>query len=112
MVIRMDTLPPDMSSATLIQFVEAITRDPDGVQQKVLGAILDQSQGCHYLTKHGLSGSCTWGAGGDFKCKRAMFKARLPVVEYEDIKEDIQRVVDGDKSPVLCVPPVAEFFTR
>ncbi|CAN4103423.1 unnamed protein product [Withania somnifera] len=35
----------------------------------------------------------------------------MPVVTYEDLKPDIDRIANGDRSSILCSQPVSEFLT-
>ncbi|KAL0399314.1 UNVERIFIED_CONTAM: Indole-3-acetic acid-amido synthetase GH3.6 [Sesamum radiatum] len=35
----------------------------------------------------------------------------MPVITYEDILPDINRIANGDKSPILCSEPISEFLT-
>lgn len=43
---------------------------------------------------------------------RKTFKAQIPIVTYEDLKPEIQRIAEGDKSPILAADPISEFLTR
>jgi GH3 auxin-responsive promoter len=43
---------------------------------------------------------------------RETFKARIPIVTYEDLKPEIKRIAEGDKSPILAADPISEFLTR
>lgn len=43
---------------------------------------------------------------------RETFKAQIPIVTYEDLKSEIQRIAEGDKSPILAADPISEFLTR
>ncbi|GAB2228746.1 hypothetical protein Droror1_Dr00022875 [Drosera rotundifolia] len=38
------------------------------------------------------------------------FKKLIPVVTYEDIVPDIQRIVHADTSHILCTSPISEFI--
>ncbi|KHN21426.1 Putative indole-3-acetic acid-amido synthetase GH3.1 [Glycine soja] len=42
---------------------------------------------------------------------RNTFKSKVPVVSYDDLKHDIQRIANGDRSPILCAHPISEFLT-
>ncbi|KZV55968.1 hypothetical protein F511_21587 [Dorcoceras hygrometricum] len=42
---------------------------------------------------------------------REAFKRTIPVVSYEDVLPDINRIANGDKSPILCSEPISEFLT-
>eukprot|EP01018_Ginkgo_biloba_P041116 Gb_33942 [translate_table: standard] len=40
------------------------------------------------------------------------FKECIPIVDYADIEEYIERIADGDRSPILCNYPVRLFGLR
>jgi len=85
-----------------LRFIEEVTTKCDEVQKNVLAEILSQNAETEYLRRHGLKGATD----------RETFKSKVPVVTYEDIKPDIQRVAHGDFSPILCSQPISEFFIR
>lgn len=85
-----------------LKFIEDVTNDADEVQKQVLSEILSRSANAEYLQRNGLNG-CT---------DRETFKKVMPVVKYEDIKPDIDRIANGDTSPILCSQPILEFLTR
>ncbi|WRX15987.1 GH3 family - like 8 [Theobroma cacao] len=84
-----------------LKFIEDVTRDADEVQKRVLSEILSRSANAEYLQRNGLHG-CT---------DRETFKKVIPVVSYEDLKPDIERIANGDTSPILCSQPISEFLT-
>ncbi|PWA48551.1 GH3 family [Artemisia annua] len=84
-----------------LQFIEDVTSNPDEVQQKILYEILAQNANVEYLTRYGLCG----------QTDRETFKKSLPVVTYEDLHDDITRIANGDKSPILSSHPISEFLT-
>ncbi|XP_048327208.2 indole-3-acetic acid-amido synthetase GH3.6 [Ziziphus jujuba] len=83
------------------QYIEDVTSNADGVQRKVLAEILGRSANVEYLTRHGLNG----------RTDRETFKKVIPIVTYEDLKPDIDRIANGDTSPILCSKPISEFLT-
>ncbi|KAJ1414508.1 GH3 family [Sesbania bispinosa] len=95
--------PPavDEKSAKALQFIEEMTRNTDSVQEKVLAEILSQNAETEYLKRFGLNGATD----------RDTFKSKVPVVTYEDLLPDIQRIANGDRSPILCSHPISEFLT-
>lgn len=95
--------PPavDEKSAKALQFIEEMTRNTDSVQEKVLTEILSQNAETEYLKRFGLNGATD----------RDTFKSKVPVVTYEDLLPDIQRIANGDRSPILCAHPISEFLT-
>ncbi|RID69247.1 hypothetical protein BRARA_C01348 [Brassica rapa] len=84
-----------------LQFIEEVTSNADEVQRQVLGEILSRNADVEYLKRHGLQG----------RTDRETFKHVMPVVTYEDIQPDINRIANGDKSQILCSSPISEFLT-
>ncbi|XP_068655937.1 probable indole-3-acetic acid-amido synthetase GH3.1 [Aristolochia californica] len=87
--------------AKALQFIEEMTRNTDEVQQKVLAEILSQNAETEYLKRYGLAGTTD----------RETFKSKVPVVTYEDLQPEIQRIANGDRSPILSSHPISEFLT-
>ena len=85
-----------------LQFIEDVTSNADEVQKKVLEEILSRNAHVEYLQRHGLNG----------QTNRETFKKVIPVINYEDIQPDINRIANGDASPILCSKPISEFLTR
>lgn len=86
----------------ILDYIEDVTSNADPVQQKVLSEILSCNASVEYLKRHGLNGHTD----------RETFKKLLPVISYEDIQPDINRIANGDTSPILCSKPISEFLTR
>ncbi|XP_073526398.1 uncharacterized protein [Phyllobates terribilis] len=84
-----------------IQFIEDVTSNADDVQLRVLDDILTRNARVEYLRRHGLHG-CT---------DRDSFKKSIPVIKYEDIAPNIDRIAEGDSSPILSSSPISEFLT-
>ncbi|CAG7880107.1 indole-3-acetic acid-amido synthetase GH3.6 [Brassica rapa] len=84
-----------------LQFIEEVTSNADEVQRQVLEEILSRNADVEYLKRHGLQG----------RTDRETFKHVMPVVTYEDIQPDINRIANGDKSQILCSSPISEFLT-
>ncbi|KAL3637672.1 hypothetical protein CASFOL_018120 [Castilleja foliolosa] len=87
--------------AKALQFIEDMTKNTDKVQEKVLAEILSQNANTEYLGRFNLDGAID----------RETFKARVPVVTYEDLQPDITRIANGDRSPILSSHPISEFLT-
>jgi len=85
-----------------LEFIEEMTKNTDSVQQRVLAEILAQNSETEYLKRFGLNGAID----------RETFKSKVPVISYEDLLPDIQRIAKGDTSPILCAHPISEFLTR
>ncbi|CAM8985005.1 hypothetical protein QQ045_006267 [Rhodiola kirilowii] len=84
-----------------LEFIENVTSNADEVQKHVLNEILSRNAHVEYLKRHGLNGNTD----------RDAFKKVMPVISYEDIVDDIQRIANGDSSPILCSHPISEFLT-
>ncbi|KAL7087799.1 hypothetical protein ACP275_13G090500 [Erythranthe tilingii] len=85
-----------------LEFIEEVTTNADEVQKRVLSEILSRNAHVEYLKRHGFEGGHT---------DRDTFKKIMPVITYEDILPDINRIANGDKSPILCSDPISEFLT-
>ena len=85
-----------------LEFIEDVTTNADEVQKKVLAEILTRNARVEYLHRHGLAGYTD----------RDTFKKLVPVITYEDLQPDINRIANGDTSQILCSNPISEFLTR
>ncbi|KAI3963227.1 hypothetical protein MKX01_030357 [Papaver californicum] len=88
-------------SKIALEFIENVTTNADEVQKKVLGEILSRSSHVEYLQRYDLKG----------RVDRETFKKVIPVIAYEDLQPDINRIANGDTSPILCGQPISEFLT-
>lgn len=86
----------------VLQFIEDVTANADEVQKRVLAEILSCNANVEYLQRHGLNSHTD----------RETFKNTMPVITYEDIHTEINRIANGDTSPILCSKPISEFLTR
>ncbi|CAH9118142.1 unnamed protein product [Cuscuta europaea] len=80
----------------VIEQFEALTKDAGRVQEDTLRRILQENSGTEYLLKWGLSG----------KTDPESFKACIPIVFHNDLEPYIQRIADGDSSPILTTNPI------
>ncbi|WOK92325.1 putative indole-3-acetic acid-amido synthetase GH3.8 [Canna indica] len=87
--------------AEKLRFIEEMTSNPDAVQKNVLAEILTRNAETEYLRRYDLGGATD----------RATFKANVPVVTYEDLQPEIQRIANGDRSAILSAHPISEFLT-
>ncbi|KAG8055299.1 hypothetical protein GUJ93_ZPchr0001g30963 [Zizania palustris] len=87
--------------AAKLEFIEEMTTGFDRVQEQVLAAILERNNGAEYLRRHGM----------EARTDRESFKARVPVVTYEDLRPEIERIANGDRSNILSSHPITEFLT-
>nr|AEL22119.1 GH31 [Echinochloa crus-galli] len=88
-------------NAEKLRFIEEMTSDVDAVQKRVLAEILARNAETEYLARCGLAGATD----------RAAFRAKVPMATYEDLQPDIQRIANGDRSPILSAHPISEFLT-
>lgn len=85
-----------------LEFIEEKTRNFDAEQVRVLAEILARNNGAEYLRRHGMEG----------RTDRLAFKACVPVVTYEDLRPEIERIANGDRSNIISSHPITEFLTR
>ncbi|XP_017216411.1 probable indole-3-acetic acid-amido synthetase GH3.1 [Daucus carota subsp. sativus] len=93
--------PACEKDAKALQFIEEMTKNADSVQEKVLEQILSRNAETEYLSKFDLKGATD----------RHTYKSKVPVVNYEDLQPYIQRISNGDRSPILSSHPISEFLT-
>ncbi|TKW16959.1 hypothetical protein SEVIR_5G333300v4 [Setaria viridis] len=87
--------------AEKLEIIEEMTKNFDPEQVRVLGEILARNNGAEYLRRHGMEG----------RTDRAAFKACVPVVTYEDLRPEIERIANGDRSNIISSHPITEFLT-
>uniref|UniRef100_A0A7C9AXN0 Indole-3-acetic acid-amido synthetase GH3.1 n=1 Tax=Opuntia streptacantha TaxID=393608 RepID=A0A7C9AXN0_OPUST len=93
--------PACEKDAKALQFIEEMTRNADLVQERVLAEILTRNAQTEYLRRFNLDGATD----------RETFKSKVPMVSYEDLQPEIQRIANGDRSPILSAHPISEFLT-
>ncbi|KVI10812.1 probable indole-3-acetic acid-amido synthetase GH3.1 [Cynara cardunculus var. scolymus] len=87
--------------AKALEFIEKMTSSADTVQANVLAAILSRNAKTEYLKLYNLDGATD----------QETFKSKIPMVTYEDLQPLIQRIANGDRSPILSAHPISEFLT-
>ncbi|CAN6344325.1 unnamed protein product [Urochloa humidicola] len=75
-------------------FIEEMTANADAMQERVLVEILARNDEAEYLLQCGLVGATDCDS----------FRAKVPMVEYEDLLPYIQRNANSDRSPILTGP--------
>ncbi|KAJ4716195.1 putative Indole-3-acetic acid-amido synthetase GH3.3 [Melia azedarach] len=93
--------PACEKDAKALRLIEEMTRNADAVQEKVLAEILSRNADVEYLKRYKLGGATD----------REAFKSQLPVITYEDLQPEIQRIANGDRSAILSAHPISEFLT-
>ncbi|CBI17981.3 unnamed protein product, partial [Vitis vinifera] len=91
----------DDKNIRALEFIEDVTMNAKEVQMQVLSEIITRNSNVEYLQRHGLNG----------RVDADTFKKIVPVVTYEDMLPDIERIANGDMSPILCSKPISEFLT-
>ncbi|KAJ8763386.1 hypothetical protein K2173_002269 [Erythroxylum novogranatense] len=93
--------PACEKDAKALQFIKEMTRNADFVQEKVLAEILSRNSQVEYLKRFKLNGAID----------RQIFKSKLPIITYDDLQPEIQRIANGDRSAILSSHPISEFLT-
>lgn len=86
----------------VIEQFEALTMDAGRVQEETLRRILQDNSETEYLRKWGLNG----------RTDPESFKACIPLVFHKDLEPYIQRIADGDGSPILTGKPITTISLR
>ncbi|KAM6540977.1 hypothetical protein CsatB_005424 [Cannabis sativa] len=81
--------------------IERLTTEPDIVQENILREILRSNCETEYLSKYMDKGT---------KDDVSMFKKRVPVITYKDIRPFIQRIANGEDSSLLTGHPITEML--
>lgn len=85
-----------------LQHIEDVTIHASQIQRQILTQILSTNADVEYLQQHGLHGSI----------ELSTFKNLIPLISYEQLRPYIDRIANGDDSPILCTNPITEFFIR
>ncbi|CAK9319131.1 unnamed protein product [Citrullus colocynthis] len=80
----------------VIEEFEEMTRDAERVQRETLKKILEENGSAEYLQNLGLDG----------RTDPQSFKDCVPLVTHDDLESYIQRIADGDSSPILTGKPI------
>ncbi|KAE8023799.1 hypothetical protein FH972_009460 [Carpinus fangiana] len=83
-----------------MKLLEDLTTNAHQVQQQVLEKILTQNVHTEYLSSF-LNGHSN----------KKLFKEKVPVVNYEDIKPYIERIANGEPSEIISAQPITELLT-
>jgi jasmonic acid-amino synthetase len=81
---------------------EMLTRDAARVQKDTLKKILEINASAEYLQNFGLGG----------RTDAESYKSCIPLCVHNDIEPYIQRIVDGDTSPVVTGEPITNLSLR
>lgn len=86
----------------VIEEFEAMTKDAGNVQRETLKKILEENGSAEYLQNLGLNG----------RTDPESFKVCVPLVTHKDLEPYIQRIADGDSSPILTGKPITTISLR
>lgn len=86
----------------VIKEFEAMTKDAERVQRECLEKILKENESVEYLKNVGLNG----------RTDLETYKARVTLATYKEFEPYIQRIVDGDSSPILTAKPFTHMCLR
>lgn len=90
-----------MSLSSGLKILEDLTSNAKQIQDDVIKEILKLNAKTEYLQRFLHESS-----------DKELFKKKVPVVSYEDVKPYIERVVDGDSSDIISGKPITEFILR
>ncbi|GAV88170.1 GH3 domain-containing protein [Cephalotus follicularis] len=85
---------------TGVKLLEDLTTNAYQIQQQVLDEILTGNVQTEYLNGY-LNG----------QSNKELFKRKVPVVRYEDIKSYIERICNGESSEIISAQPITELLT-
>src|SRR3954463_5829968 len=85
--------------ARVLMSFEALLRDVEASQMATLRNILQRNAGCEYGRRHGFDGIVDHHG----------YRARVPVVTYDDLSPHVQRMLAGE--PDVLVTGVASYFS-
>ncbi|KAI3986237.1 hypothetical protein MKX01_014361 [Papaver californicum] len=93
----------DQHKKSLLEYIEEVTTNAEEIQKRVLSEILSRNEHVEYLQRHYLNGHTD----------SETFKKMLPVITYEDLKPDIDRIISNGNTyspPILCDHPISKLF--
>ncbi|KAG9447292.1 hypothetical protein H6P81_013420 [Aristolochia fimbriata] len=91
---------PNNEGETDLNMIEKLTTNAGQFQDEVLKQILQRNAETEYL-------SAFLGGHTD----KDLFKSKVPVVNYEDIKPYIERIANGESSHIISAEPISELLT-
>ena len=98
MLDKMEKFDPEK----VINEFEELTKNAGKVQQDTLKKILEENADAEYLQKLGLNG----------RTDPESYRRCVPIVSHNDLEPYIQRIMDGDSSPILTGKPVPNITLR
>jgi jasmonic acid-amino synthetase len=92
----------EFNQEKVIEEFEATTKDAERVQTETLKKILEENGSAEYLQNLGLNG----------RTDPESFKNCVPLVTHKELEQYIQRIADGDSSPILTGKPITTISLR
>ncbi|KAK4723719.1 hypothetical protein R3W88_026498 [Solanum pinnatisectum] len=96
MKMMVENIEKKFDAEQVIKDFEVLTKNAGRIQEETLEKILEENGGTEYLKQWGLNG----------RTDVETFKACVPIVSHNDLEPYIQRIADGDLSPVLTGKPI------
>lgn len=94
----------------IVEWFEGVAENAGAVQARTLRRIIDLNRGAEYLRK--------W-LGDDVRVSdmgpdelEALYTSAVPLASHADMEPYIQRIADGDSSPVLTKDPITMLSLR
>lgn len=98
----LETMENIFDPKEFIEEFEALTKDAGRVQKDTLRKILEENGTSEYLQKWGLDG----------KTDPESFAECVPLATHSDLEPYIQRIMDGDVTPILTGKPIKTISLR
>jgi jasmonic acid-amino synthetase len=98
----LEDMAKEFDPEEVIAEFEAMTKDAERVQRETLRKILRENGQTVYMQKWGLDG----------RTDPESFRACVPIVTHEDLESYINRIVEGDDSPILTGKPITTISLR
>lgn len=93
----------------IIRWFEDVTENAGSVQTEMLSQILKQNHGVEYLKRWLGDYNIT---DMDACALESLFTSVIPLASHEDFEPFIQRIADGDTSPILTQQPITTLSLR
>ncbi|KAH0722202.1 hypothetical protein KY285_004815 [Solanum tuberosum] len=94
--MMVENIEKKFDAEQVIEDFEVLTKNAGRIQEETLAKILKENGGTEYLKQWGLNG----------RTDVETFKACVPIVSHNDLEPYIQRIADGDLSPILTGKPI------
>ncbi|XP_021748557.1 jasmonic acid-amido synthetase JAR1-like [Chenopodium quinoa] len=99
MGLSLDETKEEFDPENVIKKFEEISRNAGKVQEETLRKILEENASAEYLLNVGLNG----------RTDEESFKQCVPLITHEVIEPYIQKIMNGDSSPIITGKPIPSF---